>query len=140
MSSYETYLTIFSMNDLAQLRDYSQQIAAAVGSLIDSRSEADSSGQLPDNLEDENERNKAKEDILASVASIKSLLIGPTGFLQHLASQVCRLLFLSAALCGPTVWPFKFCSLQYGNHVSPSSLRNVMSTTGRDPRVPAVVG
>jgi hypothetical protein len=79
----------------AQLAEHSDQLLASVKHLAD----LDSSGELwiqnPDPDADK-EIKQVKANILANVEAIKTLVRGPTDFLQHLASQVCPRLTLLA--------------------------------------------
>lgn len=74
------------MGILAQLAGHSDQLLAAVKRLAD----LDSSGEFGA----DKEIKQAKANILANVEAIKTLVRGPTDFLQHLASQVCAPLSL----------------------------------------------
>lgn len=76
-----------------ELKGHSDQLAAAVESLIDNCRGADSSDQLrastdADIDKDETLSKRAKSNILASTAAIKSLVAEPTDFLQDFARQV----------------------------------------------------
>jgi hypothetical protein len=83
------------MDRLVELGSHSDQLATAVKSLVDSRRGIDSADQLGINARtDVNKElkllNRAKSNIMASIAAIKTLVGGPADFLQDLARQVCR--------------------------------------------------
>jgi hypothetical protein len=72
------------MANLTQLESYSNELATAVRTLTGYTSTRES-------LLDPNahkEAHRAKGRILSCVAAIKTLIYGPTDFLEHLAIQV----------------------------------------------------
>ncbi|OBT69832.1 hypothetical protein VE03_00980 [Pseudogymnoascus sp. 23342-1-I1] len=81
------------MDRLTELKEHSDQLAAAVKSLADSRRGADSSDQPETSGEadvdkDQTLFNRAKSSILASIAAIKSIVGEPADFLQDFARQI----------------------------------------------------
>lgn len=83
------------MDRLMELKGHSDQLAAAVKSLIDNYQGSDSSDQLgasagADIDKHETLSKRAKSNILASTVAIKSLVSEPTDFLQDFARQVSR--------------------------------------------------
>lgn len=83
------------MDRLTELKGHSDQLAAAVKSLMDGRRGADSSEQLGTSADADIDKdqilfNRAKSNILASIAAIKSLVGKPADFLQDFARQVSR--------------------------------------------------
>ncbi|KFZ03776.1 hypothetical protein V502_10671 [Pseudogymnoascus sp. VKM F-4520 (FW-2644)] len=81
------------MDKLTELQRHSDQLAAAIKSLVDNRRGADSSDQLgtsadADVKKDQTLFNRAKSSILASIAAIKSLVGEPADFLQDFARQI----------------------------------------------------
>lgn len=86
-----------SQNHMAtsvQLAGHSDQLLAAVKCLAN----LDSSDQFwVQNPDADREIKQAKANILTNVEAIKTLVRGPTDFLQHLATQVCPLRSLPSA-------------------------------------------
>ncbi|KAH8701043.1 O-methyltransferase family protein [Talaromyces proteolyticus] len=79
------------MENIAQLKTYSSELATAVSSLVDCSEsvtiqQPQNSGRQETPLASE-EVHRAKSNILSMTSKIKSLVWGPTDFLQHLASQ-----------------------------------------------------
>lgn len=91
--------------DVAQLEDFGQHITASIKSLVDAYPGTDAAGSLAPNPDEDNDPQKLTANILANMASIRSLLAGPTEFLQHLSSQVCSLLFRVTSTEDPFLSP-----------------------------------
>lgn len=81
------------MDRLTELNGHSDQLAQAIRSLVDSRRGADSSDQLGPSADTDVDRDqslftRAKSNILASIAAIKSIVGEPADFLQDFSRQV----------------------------------------------------
>ncbi|ORY69639.1 uncharacterized protein BCR38DRAFT_419679 [Pseudomassariella vexata] len=80
------------MDNFTQLESHSNELARAVRSLASYCRGADVQQSVADQLlidsEAHKEVHRAKRSICANVARIKTLMCGPTDFLEHLASQV----------------------------------------------------
>lgn len=95
---YRTPIAPLSIEELDQLQSHSEQLTAAVKSIATLHRNIESSEQQSASHDMEEESIKARANILASIGGIKTLLDGPHGFLQHLASQVCSLCPFSPCL------------------------------------------
>ncbi|ELR08153.1 hypothetical protein VC83_08898 [Pseudogymnoascus destructans] len=81
------------MDRFTELNGHSDQLAAAIKSLIDNRRGADSSHQLGTSVDTDIDKDqalftRAKPSILASIAAIKSLVSEPADFLQDFSRQI----------------------------------------------------
>jgi hypothetical protein len=78
------------MDNLNQLQIYSTELATAFTSFLShSQNSNFQQGPIAQPASDSNEVQRAREKILSLLTKIRTLIWGPTDFLQHLASQVC---------------------------------------------------
>lgn len=78
------------MDSLTQLETYANELVTAIKSLAShSRCTEGSANWAGSNPEAHKGLPRAKECILSNITKIKMLVCEPSGFLEHIASQVC---------------------------------------------------